>query len=56
MGKPLPSLSTATEEFTPCELPLPAPRDPPRGRFEWDERKPADKIKEALLRWLEEEL
>jgi hypothetical protein len=55
MRKPLPSLSTRTEEFTPRELPLAAPKDPPKGRFAWDER-PSDRIKEALLRWLEEEM
>lgn len=55
MRKPLPSLSTATEEFIPRELPLRAPKDPPKPRLDWDER-PSDRIKEALLRWLEEEL
>jgi hypothetical protein len=55
MRKPQPSLSTRTQEFTPRELPLPDPPDraalPPAG-----ERRPADRIKEALLRWLEEEM
>ena len=54
MRKPLPSLSTRTEEFTPRELPLPTPADPPRATIR--ERRPADRIKDALLRWLEEEL
>jgi hypothetical protein len=55
MRKTLPSLSTRTEEFTPHELPLPAPAGPPPLIAE-RERRPADRIKEALLRWLEEEL
>jgi hypothetical protein len=54
MRKPQPSLSTRTEEFSPHELPLPAPSDPPVAVI--PERRPADKIKDALLRWLEEEL
>jgi hypothetical protein len=54
MRKPQPSLSTRTEEFAPAELPLPAPAAPPPAPL--PHRRPADKIKEALLRWLEEEL
>jgi hypothetical protein len=54
MRKPLPSLSTRTEEFAPRELPLPAPAAPPPPSLA--ERRPADRIKEALLRWLEEEM
>ncbi|HEX9400718.1 MAG TPA: hypothetical protein VF912_11465 [Anaeromyxobacter sp.] len=54
MRKPQPSLSTRTEEFSPRELPLPAPVSPPQ--ISGAERRPADRIKEALLRWLEEEL
>lgn len=54
MRKPQPSLSTRTEEFAPAELPLPAPAVPPPASVR--DRRPADKIKEALLRWLEEEL
>ncbi len=54
MRKPLPSLSTRTEEFSPQVLRLPAPVTPPPPSV--PERRPADKIKEALLRWLEEEL
>jgi len=55
MRKPSPSISTRTSEFTPLELPLRRPSDPP-PRAELRERPPADRIKEALLRWLEEEL
>ena len=55
MRKPLPSISTRTEEFTPRELALPAPVEPPPFAGARD-RRPADRIKEALLRWLEEEL
>jgi hypothetical protein len=55
MRKPLPSLSTRTEEFSPCELPLKASDEPPR-REPLPPSRPADRIKEALLRWLEEEL
>ncbi len=55
MRKPHPSVSTRTEEFAPAELPLPAPTPPPAVRLP-DRRPAADKIKEALLRWLEEEL
>ncbi len=55
MRKTLPSISTRTQEFTPRELPLLRPPDrPPRAVF--TERPPADRIKDALLRWLEEEL
>jgi hypothetical protein len=57
MRKPLPSLSTRTEEFTPCELPLRAPvPEPHPAEAVLRERRPADRIKEALLRWLGEEL
>jgi hypothetical protein len=55
MRKPGPSLSTRTEEFTPQELTLPEPTispPPPIVR----EQRPADRIKEALLRWLDEEM
>jgi hypothetical protein len=58
MRKPLPSLSTRTEEFAPRELPLtplPAPSEPALP-IRAGERRPADRIKEALLRWLEEEM
>ena len=53
-SKPQPSLSTRTEEFSPRELPLPAPSAPPTAAV--PDRRPADRIKEALLRWLEEEM
>ena len=55
MRKPLPSMSTRTEEFTPRELPLRASAEAPPFAAAPD-RRPADRIKEALLRWLEEEL
>jgi len=55
MRKTLPSLSTRTEEFAPRELPLPAPTPPPTAAVA-EERRPADRIKDALLRWLEEEM
>jgi hypothetical protein len=55
MRKPLPSISTRTEEFAPRELPLPPPSEVPPPRA-LGERRPADRIKEALLRWLEEEM
>lgn len=54
MRKPSPSLSTRTEQFTPRELPLPTPPAPLPAAV--PERRPADRIKEALLRWLEEEM
>lgn len=55
MQKPSPSVSTRTLEFTPLELSLLKPSDP-RPPPEPRERAPAERIKEALLRWLEEEL
>jgi hypothetical protein len=55
MRKPLPSISTRTEEFTPRDLPLRPPSGPPPARIR-PERRASDRIKEALLRWLEEEL
>ncbi len=57
MRKPTLSVTTRTREFTPRELPLlhpPRPAPPPRA--ELPERPPAERIKDALLRWLEEEL
>ena len=56
MRKPIPSLSTRTEEFSPRELPLRVPSEPAIRPPPHRERPPADRIKEALLRWLEEEL
>jgi hypothetical protein len=55
MPSPLPSLSTRTEEFAPRELPLRAPSAPP-PEVHVPQRRAADRIKDALLRWLEEEL
>jgi len=55
MGKPLPSLSTRTEEFTPRDLPLRQPSRPPPPPL-LPERRPTDRIRDALLRWLEEEM
>ncbi len=55
MRKPLPSISTRTQEYAPCDLPLRASDEPPR-RDPPPPRRPADRIKEALLRWLEEEM
>ncbi len=55
MRKPLPSLSTRTREFTPQELPLSDLSDPPRPALR-PERPPASPIKDAIIRWLEEEL
>jgi hypothetical protein len=55
MRKPAVSISTRTEEFTPRELPLlRLPEPPPPAEVR--ERLPAERIKDALLRWLEEEL
>ncbi len=55
MQKPSPSISTRTREFTPLELPLLRPPEPdPRAQL--PVRPPSDRIKDALLRWLEEEL
>jgi hypothetical protein len=54
MRKAQRSVTTRTEEIAPAELPLPAPTVPPP--LPLPERRPADRIKEALLRWLEEEL
>jgi hypothetical protein len=49
------SLSTRTQEFTPRELPLEVPENPP-PQTRRPPRRAADRIKEALLRWLEEEM
>jgi hypothetical protein len=49
------SLSTRTQEFTPRELPLEVPENPP-PQTPRPPRRAADRIKEALLRWLEEEM
>jgi hypothetical protein len=55
MAKPLPSLSTRTQEFTPRELPLSAASEAPRPAPR-PYRPPAGRIKDAIIRWLEEEL
>ncbi len=55
MRKPSPSISMRTGQFAPLELPLLRPPAPP-PRVEPPERPPAERIKDALLRWLEEEL
>jgi hypothetical protein len=55
MRKPLPSVSTRSREFTPLELPLLGPSEAP-PRTEWRDRPPSERIRDALLRWLEEEL
>ncbi len=55
MRKPAISLSTRTEELAPRELPLRASQEPPRP-LPRTEPRAADRIKDALLRWLEEEL
>jgi hypothetical protein len=54
MRKPQRTLATRSEEVWPPELPLPAPAVPPLAPL--PARRPSDRIKEALLRWLEEEL
>ncbi len=56
MRKSLPSVATRTEEPERCELALPPPAEPPRPATILDRRPAADRIKDALLRWLEEEL
>ncbi len=55
MRNTLPSLSTRTREFTPRELPLGAvvEQPPPSCR---PERPTTSPIKDAIIRWLEEEL
>jgi hypothetical protein len=55
MRKTVPSLSTRTEEFAPRELPLETP-SAPEHLVPRPENRTADRIKDALLRWLEEEL
>jgi hypothetical protein len=57
MRKLHPSLSTRTLEFTPRELPLAPPTEvPPQPPPRAQERAAADRIKDALLRWLDEEM
>jgi hypothetical protein len=54
MRKQAPPVSTRTQEIARRELPLASPPAPPPPTV--PERRPADRIKEALLRWLEEEM
>lgn len=49
------SVSTRTQEFTPRELPLRVPEHPRREAPRTPKRA-SDRIKEALMRWLEEEM
>jgi hypothetical protein len=55
MRQPRPSLFTKSQEFTPPELPLQQPPDRP---IPTPCREPhaAERIKDALMRWLEEEM
>ena len=55
MRKPLPSLSTRTEEAARTKPPAPPLAEGPRPELH-AQRRPADRIKDALLRWLEEEM
>ncbi len=55
MRKPAPALTTRTEESDRGELPLTAPSAPPRSHLHPPNRA-AERIREALLRWLDEEL
>jgi hypothetical protein len=56
MPKAHPSISTRTEEFTPKELLLRMPEATTPRPTPLPLRRPADRIKDALLRWLEEEM
>jgi hypothetical protein len=55
MRKPAVSISTRTREFTPRELPLLRLHEPPPP-VDVRARPPAERITDAVLRWLEEEL
>jgi len=55
MRNPLPAITTRTEDRAERELPLRPVRESPRPTA-IPERRPADRIKDALLRWLEEEM
>lgn len=56
MRKQAQTVATRTEELVqPRELPLDAPRPPPPTTPRREPRA-ADRIKDALLRWLEEEM
>jgi len=54
MHKPQSLVTTRTEDPSRRELPLTAPPTPPLPAL--PERRPSDRIREALLRWLEEEM
>jgi hypothetical protein len=54
MRRQAPPVSTRTQEIVRRELPLTDPPAPPPPTV--PERRPADRIKDALLRWLEEEM
>lgn len=56
MGKGQPSISTRTETFTPRELPLRAPDDAPPRPVRPPPPGAAERIRERLRRWLEEEM
>ncbi len=55
MSKPQAATLTSTEEPASRELELRPTRETPR-RSQLPERRPAERIKDALLRWLEEEM
>jgi len=55
MRKGQQSVSTRAEEFTPRELPLEVPENPPRA-LPPPPSGPATRIREKLRRWLEEEM
>lgn len=55
MRRPLPSISTRTAEGARTEPPAPPLAEEPRPE-DRAHRRPADRIKDALLRWLEEEM
>ena len=56
MGKGQPSISTRTETFTPRELPLRAPDAPSARPLRPPPPGPAERLREKLRRWLEEEM
>lgn len=55
MRKPAPSLATRVEEVESRELVLKAPEAPPQP-LPLPRNRASDRIKEALLRWLEKEM
>lgn len=54
MRKTAKSLATRAEQAPPPELPLRVPEAPPPAPL--PRNRTSDRIKDALLRWLEEEL